>query len=109
MTVNQRIIEALSVFNYPVKPDRDGAEGDTYFTFNYADDRATAFANDEPIQVVAYMQIHFFCPLWRDYLEIKKQIRQALFRAGFTFPVITELNQEDTRHLVFECEIEKEE
>ena len=34
----------------------------TYITFNYADDRAVLFGNDEPLIDEVDMQIHLFCP-----------------------------------------------
>lgn len=111
MTVNERIIEALSPFGYPVKADicRDGSP--RYFTFNYADDRGEDFGDNTPQTVTAYMQIHLFLPMNDDYLAEKAKVRQALVRAGFTFPEITELNEpeKNIRHLVYECEIESEE
>lgn len=108
MTVNEKIKHALSPFGIPVVADFYGGGKDEYFTFNYADDRATDFGDDAPQHVVAYMQIHWFLPRNKDYLELKKKIRNALFRAGFTYPEITVLTEKGIRHVVFECEIEDE-
>jgi hypothetical protein len=110
MTVNETIINALSQFGLTVTPDFFGGGADEYFTFNYADDRAVDFGDDAPDHVVAYMQIHYFAPMWKDYLSIKKKVRKALFQAGFTYPDVTDVTdtESEIRHLVFECDIENE-
>lgn len=110
MTVNEIIITALSPFGVDVTPDFFGEGDEEYFTFNYADDRASDFGDDSPTHTVAYMQIHYFCPVKKDYLEMKKKVRKALFDAGFTYPVVTDATSsgDDERHLVFECSIENE-
>lgn len=110
MTVNEIIIAALSPFGLEVTPDFFGGGAEEYFTFNYSDDRASDFGDDRPTHTVAYMQIHYFCPVKKDYLEIKKKVRKALLDAGFTYPTVTDATSlgDDERHLVFECSIENE-
>lgn len=110
MTVNERIIQALSPFGLKVVPDFYGEGEKEYFTFNYADDRAVNFADNKPINVIAYMQIHYFCPVKKDYLHLKREVRKALLEAGFTYPSVTDatVSGDDERHLVFECSIENE-
>lgn len=108
MTVNEKIIEALSSVGVPVTPDFNGGGKQEYITFNFADDRAVEFGDDAPLFDVAYMQIHYFLPSEKNYRETKKRIRKLLFDAGFTFPDVTEVTEGKKRHLVFECEIENE-
>ena len=110
MTVNDRIIQALSPFGLKVVPDFYGEGEEEYFTFNYADDRAADFGDNEPLHVVAYMQIHYFCPVKKDYLHLKREVRKALLEAGFTYPSVTDatVSGDAERHLVFECSIENE-
>lgn len=92
-----------------------GGGAKEYFTFNYADERGAIFADDTPMAGIAYMQIHYFCPLKKDQVELKKRIKKALFEAGFTYPSITELPEADSKdpdggvqHLIFECAIDYE-
>lgn len=109
MTVNEKIVQALSSFEIPITADFFGGGKKEYFTFNYASDRAENFGDDKPLNAVASMQIHYFLPVEKDYLSIKKQIRNALFAAGFTYPVVTHLTEDKKiRHLIFECEIEND-
>lgn len=110
MTVNEMIIKALEPFGIPVTPDFSGGGAQEYFTFNYADDRAVDFGDDEPLHAVAYMQIHYFAPMEKDYLLLKKKTRKTLLNAGFTYPEVIDATIQDggIRHLVFECNIEND-
>jgi hypothetical protein len=114
MSVNGTIIAALKKFNYPCKPDIYTGTEKRYFTFNCADDRGTDFGDNKPGGNVLSMQVHYVLP-WKDgtkeinYLKEKKEIRKALFEAGFTYPRVTVLldKTNNIRHLVYECEIEE--
>ena len=112
MTTNQKIIGALKPFNRPVMPhlydEEEEKREKEYFTFNYADDRAVEFADDAPTHTVHYMQIHLFLPLDVNNLKLKKEVRNALFQAGFTYPAITMQPENNKMHIIFECEIEEE-
>lgn len=108
MTVNETIKKALEPFGYPCKPDIYTGDGTKYFTFNYADERGRDFGDNRPGYVLASMQIHFFLPMKENYRKEKKQVREALFAAGFTYPVVTELTDGQVRHIVYECDIMEE-
>jgi hypothetical protein len=110
MTVHKKIIETLKPFGIPVRPDFSSDVKEEYFTFDIIDDRAEAFGDNEPIAVTAYLQIHYAAPVEKDYLELKKQVRKALMRAGFSYPEVTDATTrgDSVRHLVFECSIENE-
>jgi len=59
------------------------------------------------------LQLHLFTP--NSFITLRKQIKLALKKAGFTKPDVTCLYETDTKlnHIIFECEIivasEKEE
>lgn len=110
MTVNEKIIQALEPFDIPITADFFGGGESEYFTFNPVEDRAVLYADNKPAASVVEMQIHYFLPADKNYLEIKKQIRRAIFEAGFTYPAIdsTVDGNGKIRHLIFECEIEDE-
>lgn len=105
MNVNKLIINTLSPLGYPVEPITYTGIEKIYITFNYADDRGEVFADDMPIVDVAYMQIHLYVPFETNYMTIKKQIRSKLLAAGFTYPDITTMSENDTKinHIIFEC------
>lgn len=113
MNVNNKIIDTLKYFGYPIKPDvyklsSTEKASDKYFTFNYEDDRGEIFEDNKPIIDTAYLQIHFFSPRTFNNLTIKKQVRSKLFQAGFSYPQISSFYEEDTdtNHLVFQCHID---
>jgi len=108
MNVNSLIINTISPLGYPVVPSKYTGTNPTYIVFNYVDDRDEVFADNEPIIDIAYMQIHLFCPVTFNFHTLKKQIRSKLFKAGFSYPQITTLYEDETskNHIVFECEIE---
>ena len=111
MTVQKLIMDTLSPFGYPVVPDLYEGDEKKYFTFNIADDRGYLFADDVPSTNRITMQIHFFLPMSENYIAKKAEIRKALLDAGFTYPVIEMLTEDDTqvRHIVYECEISERE
>lgn len=106
MNVNKLIIDTLSPLVPDVVPMAYTGTNDTYITFNYEDDRGEVFADDEPLIDIAYLQIHLFCS--GNFNTLKKQIRSKLFGAGFSYPAITTLYEEDTKkyHIIFQCSIE---
>lgn len=110
MTVNEIIRTALAPFGYPCKPNIYEGSERKYFTFNVADERGTDFGDNEPGSILLNMQIHFFLPRKENYISEKKKIREALFAAGFTYPVVTELieTENNIRHIVYECDITEE-
>lgn len=108
MTEFEKIIEAVKDFGFPYEPDVYTGEKETYFVYNYADERGIVFADDSPEVVKADVQVHFFLPVEENFIKIKNRIREALFRQGFTYPLVTVLIEEKKRHIVFECSIEEE-
>ena len=110
MRANRAIINALKPFGYPCKPDCYNGDAKKYFTFNPADERGEDFGDNEPGCILVNMQIHFFLPLGENHITEKKKIREALFAAGFTYPVVTELieTENNVRHIVYECDITEE-
>lgn len=108
MNVNKLIIDTLTPLVTDVVPTKYNGTATTYITFNYEDDRAVEFADDTPITDVAYLQIHLWCPRTYNFYSKKAQIRKALFKAGFSYPQITTLYEDDTEinHIIFQCEIE---
>lgn len=110
MNVNSLIIKTLKPLVPDVVATKYTGTNETYITFNYEDDRGEVFADDEPLIDVAYMQIHLFCPRAFNFNQLKKQIRSALFKVGFSYPEVQPLYEDDKEinHIVFFCSIEGE-
>lgn len=110
MTINQKIIKALKPLGIPVTSDFFGGGNSEYITFNYVKDGAELFADNQPVEDISLMQIHYFLPSTKDYLEAKRKNRRVILEEGGTYPDVTVLMEPDnkTRHIVFECEFEND-
>ena len=112
MTINQRIINAISPFCPCVYGAYFGT-ATTYSYFTFPPDEVAIAGDDNSVLDLTSIQVHLFTP--NNYITLKKQIRVALKNAGFTYPNVTCLYENDTKlnHIIFECEIltasEKEE
>lgn len=103
MSVNQKIIEALSSFGYPVVPDVYTCEDDTYFAFNYS--TSPIFFSDDAPRIERYLiQVHLFCPIKKNIVLLRKQAKQKLFTLGFSWPEEINASDRNEQHYVFECE-----
>ena len=108
MTAYEKIVEAIKGFNYPYEPERYTGSDERYFTYNYADERPSLFADDRALEVTASVQIHFYLPKHEKFSKLKREIKEALQAHGFTYPEVTILTEEKKRHLIFECDVEVE-
>lgn len=111
MTINEKIITALSPLGYPVVPDLHTGEETTYLTFNY-NTLGGLFGDDAPILDLYFVQVHLMAPYGWNSVELRRQVKQRLFAAGFTWPEETdaanEYRSENTgQHIVFECQMEE--
>ena len=110
MSAEVLIMDTLKPMGCPIAPDIYDGKEKKYYTYNIADDRGAYFGDDEPLSNRVSVQVHFFLPMEENYIRIRNQTRQKLFKAGFTYPVISMTTETDTRkrHIIFECEIEEE-
>lgn len=104
MTINEVLQEALSILDVPVYPKVFEGTEDSYIVFNY-NTVPIDFADDAPEHERYLIQVHFFCPLGSNSLSDAKQIREALFEAGMTWPEVSDASDQSGQHLVFECEM----
>ena len=107
-SVSKILVSALSTFKLPVADTLYEGADDEYFVFNFADDNAEDFGNNDVQGYVAYLQIHYICPFNVSYSDMKRKIRNRLIKAGFTPPEVIDVSDptDRIRHLVFECNIE---
>lgn len=103
MTLNRRLISALSAVVPEVAPDIYTGEASTYITFHY-DLIPTQFAGNVPVFYKALVQVHLFLPLGENSLSRRGEIFTALVGAGFTWPEVINASDKDGQHFVFECE-----
>lgn len=78
-----------------------------YYTFSCSSSGAD-FGDDAPGCERWMVSVHLFAPLNGNLSRRVKQTKQALFRAGFTWPHSTDASDQEGQHIVFDCEIEEE-
>ena len=105
MNVNGILVSALSGI-LPTVPSKYDGKDDKYIVFDILDDRGALYADDEPQIDRVIVRVKLYVPVKFNYLRTKSQIRCALFRAGFTYPVIEEMTEDDYKCIIFECSID---
>lgn len=111
MSVNRYLSDTLGRFELPVSDGLYEGKATEYLYFVIADDRGGDFGEDDALSDLISVQVHYRCPWNISYTQKKKEIREALEDAGFTYPIIVDLSdsKERIRHLCFECEIDSSE
>ena len=105
MSVDDKIMAALTPFGDPVYRAVYQGEEKRYYTFNYVTMPAN-FADDEPQHERYLVQVHFFAPLdGGNLLSRIAKTKRALVDEGFLYPQTGDESDEDGRHIVFETEI----
>lgn len=103
MTVDEIIVATLT----PVIPDiasgtyTGGAA--EYITFDYYT-RPTTFGDDKPEFELYRIQIHLVAPVGTNILAKRRQIKNLLFAADFTYPDEIPGSDGAEQHYVYECE-----
>ena len=87
-------------------------KADTYIVYNVAAEKPGGFADDNPAVNEMYFQVHLFVPLNKNYLNMQKAIKTALFLSGFSYPKVA-LNTVERdvkkRHICYETNIAESE
>lgn len=105
-SINAIIIKTLSFLNIPIEQDLYEGEESKYIVWTIADERGGSYADDIPEVDIISIQISMYLPCSENYIHEKKQIKEALYKRGFTYPKVRSFYEKETklRHLVFECE-----
>jgi len=106
MTVNQKIIAAVSPI-VDIEPVVYTGTKTTYAIFEFLPDEVIVSGDDDASLDLLSPRIHLFCPVSSDPEALRKSIRIALKKAGFTYPTITQTYESDTKlhHIIFDCEM----
>lgn len=103
MTVNERLIAALSPIVPVVAPDVYSGDEPEYITFSYSE-LPVFFGDDLPEFTRYLITIDWFLPPGVNPRARKRQIRTALLEAGFDAPEVVPDNTAERQHYVFETE-----
>ena len=112
MNVAELLKSTLEKFGDPVYGSDAFKSGESkkdkqYYTFSLYTQGAN-FADNSPQAEVVTATINFFCPHTAPIETRRKQTKEALFAAGFTWPSSTDASDTTGRNIVFECQIETE-
>lgn len=109
MNLDARIRTALTPIVPIVKPNVHTGSETEYIVFNYSE-LPTLHADNRPHAIRYLVQLHWFAP-WRaengsaiNPGTKKKQIKQALLNADFTYPSVVNASDGEGQHFVFEME-----
>lgn len=110
MTIYQKLQDALEELQIPIKEDFFGGGATEYITWTETGESFTFMGNDEPINDVVGLYIHWFLPRNKKYSETATRIRRMLLAGDFTWPKMQSVEEPDktTRHIVFECQVERD-
>ena len=101
MNLDERIRTALDGVCDVIVPQVYTGDAQEYIVFNYSE-YPLVFADDEPQEVGYSIQVHLFLPLKVNPNTKKDSIKNALFSAGFTYPSIQDVTDDEGQHYVAE-------
>ena len=101
MNLDERIRTALDGVCDVIVPQVYTGDAQEYIVFNYSE-YPLEFADDAPQTVGYSIQVHLFLPLKVNPNTKKESIKTALFSAGFSYPSIQDVTDNEGQHYVFE-------
>jgi len=110
MSVADGIISAVSFTGLPCYNGAYEGQESAFLTINM-DAIPDNFADDAPQYDRWLVQLHLFAPYTLDTTTLRRQIRDALHNAGFTYPSLVDasadkaLSDGTEQHIVFEFEV----
>lgn len=100
MNLDARIRTALTGICDVIVPQVYTGDAAEYIVFNYSE-YPLEFADNSPHTVGYSIQVHLFMPLKANPNTMKNSIQNALFTAGFSYPSIQDVTDEEGQHYVF--------
>lgn len=105
MSIDERIVRAVSPIVPEIYPDSYEGSALTYCTYNYAE-LGRSFAADSPGRIAYLCQLHLLLQSGAPCAELKFKLCRAISKAGFTYPDIQNASSSRQQHYVFEFEVE---
>ena len=103
MTINQRIIQALTPLGLPVAPDTDTESRERCFVFS-ADQTPTFYCDDAPLLYSFKVQVYLILPAEENGVVLLDRAVRAMAEAGFSRPEVVDAADENGQRKVLECE-----
>lgn len=109
MSIEERVVQVAKQFGLPcAHPNYDGEEK-TFLTFNISVVPMN-YADDGPEHEKWLIELHLFAPVGQNTRRLRKELRQAIFDAGFTYPDQTDASEAykktdgSEQHIIFDFE-----
>lgn len=103
MSIDEKIVAAVSPIVPEVYPIAYEGNDLTFCTFNYSEIREL-HASSKPHRTRYLVQLHLLLPAGAPCAELKLRLCRALYHAGFTYPGIENASDSSQQHYVLECE-----
>lgn len=103
MTVNERLIAAVTPLVPVCEPDSYSGTDPEYCVFRY-DESPEVFSDGYPGVIVLPIIMDWYLPSGINPIRKKRQLCQAIADAGFTYPYVTNASDGGYQHYVFEFE-----
>lgn len=107
MGLNEKLVAAVEPIVSTVRPDMYvpavGENIDEWCTYD-RDEYPRLMASGAPRRMLSLYQLHYFCDNGVNPQDKLDALRLAVFRAGFTFPTLTNASDSDGQHWVLEFE-----
>lgn len=105
MSVNERIIAAATAVVPVCVPGAyapaEGEAAEIYCTFNVTQ-VPECFGDDAPEVLLDLVQLHLFAPRGMNTMTLRRDLRRAVFQAGFTYPTVEDASDLEGQHFVLE-------
>ena len=106
MNLDERIRTALTGICDVIVPQVYTGTATEYIVFNYSE-YPLEFADNAPHTVGYSIQVHLFMPLKANPNTMKNSIQNVLFTAGFSYPSIQDVTDEEGQHYAFQTTFEE--
>ena len=102
-SIEKRLTDALAPIGWEIAVSVYKGPADRYLVIRHSD-HPIDHGDDRPgaLRVLVYVDI--YCPLDFNPVATVNAVRRALFAAGCTYPTTEDASDDDTRHIVIECE-----
>lgn len=102
-SIEKRLTDALGPLGWDIANAVYKGDADRYLVLRHSDHPAS-HGDDRPgaLRILVYVDI--YCPLDFNPVAAVNAVRRALFAAGCTYPTTEDASDDDTRHIVLECE-----
>lgn len=101
MSIEERVINALSPLGLPVVPNLYDGEELAYIVINYSE-YPELYGDDTPEMIRNIIQVHLFLPHGWNPTALKKRLRKALATVFDNYPSTVNASDSVGQHYVFE-------